>query len=84
LAGRQRYRLCQGDKEDRVEPQGRSADNSKQWYPFPPRLPLLYHGYSEARDEGGERVGRALLIVVVVIVVIALAYMFLSRGRRRR
>jgi ABC-type sugar transport system permease subunit len=44
---------------------------------------LLYYGYSEARDEGGERVGKALLVVVVVIVVIALAYMFLSRGRRR-
>jgi hypothetical protein len=37
----------------------------------------------EARDGGGERVGKALLVVVVVIVVIALAYMFLSRGRRR-
>jgi len=37
----------------------------------------------EARDGGGERVGKVLLVVVVVIVVIALAYMFLSRGRRR-
>ncbi len=44
---------------------------------------MLYHGYLEARDEGGERVGKALLVVVVVIVVIAVAYMFLSRGRRR-
>lgn len=48
-----------------------------------PGVPVLYHKYSEARVEGGERVGRALLIVVVVIVVIVLAYMFLSRSRRR-
>jgi hypothetical protein len=47
-------------------------------------LPVIYHRCLKARDRGGERVGRALLIVVVVIVVIALAYMFLSRGRRRR
>jgi len=84
LAGRQRYTPLQGDKEGRVEPQGRFADHSKQWHLFPPGLPLLYHGYSEARDEGGEIMGRALVIVVVVIVVIAVAYMFLSRGRRRR
>jgi ABC-type sugar transport system permease subunit len=44
---------------------------------------VLYHGYSEARNRGGERVGRALLVVLVVIVVIVLAYMFLFRGRRR-
>jgi hypothetical protein len=36
---------------------------------------------AEAR-EGGERMGKGLLVVVIVIVVIALAYMFLFRGRR--